>query len=436
MQNREKRIFIIGEVFLENHLDLQEVRLGGIFHSARMLKAIDVDYALAGIMPSYLYKDFEKYSGRLGASKASMIGEVLYSPNIMNIGESKKIGLQRPEDIYREPLEIHINIDKLKTLISDFNPTDVLIYFGEYDVKSILHVLKEHPLKIHAECQHIEQLDFIDIKLESIFISTSSNLFKSLGNNLFGLVNSKLIDLANYILLKENRGGSTLIDIKGNNIIEVPAFLVHNEHSMGVGDCYIASFISLLGLYSAGDAAKISAFYAGEYSMTFNDDAFMESIRYIEKSEILKLDGIRLPWDTRNKIHIYIAGPDFPNRDRTYFDKIESMLMYHNFQPHRPIKENGVYTGNEHYHIQQEMYQRDVELLEVSELMIAVLLDNDPGTLVEIGWMNRHEKPIILYDPFNIAHNLFLKKSVDCIVHQLDELIYQVYNVLSKYRNY
>jgi len=118
--------------------------------------------------------------------------------------------------------------------------------------------------------------------------------------------------------------------------------------------------------------------------------------------------------------------------DRTYFEKVDRALNYYNFSPHRPIVENGVYTGKEDYHIQQEIYNEDVRLLEISELMVVVLLNDDPGTLVEIGWMNKEGRPIILFDPFHIVHNLFLKKSVTCIAHSVDEVIYHVFRLLGK----
>jgi hypothetical protein len=46
-----QKILIIGEVFIDTHLDIIDengplVRLGGIFHSARAFSAMNIDYVL------------------------------------------------------------------------------------------------------------------------------------------------------------------------------------------------------------------------------------------------------------------------------------------------------------------------------------------------------------------------------------------------------
>ncbi|WP_421662691.1 nucleoside 2-deoxyribosyltransferase [Lysinibacillus telephonicus] len=94
---------------------------------------------------------------------------------------------------------------------------------------------------------------------------------------------------------------------------------------------------------------------------------------------------LKLSWDNRQNVNIYLAGPDFPRYDTSLFDEIEQSLKLYNLSPHRPIKENGLFTGNETYEIRQAMYDKDVELLKKCDFMIAILIDDDPGTFVEIG---------------------------------------------------
>lgn len=436
MQNN-KRILIIGEVYTDNHVDQNIVRLGGIFHSARALSAIKENYALAAILPSYLVKDFEHYSTKLNAISAKVIGEIKYSPNIININESKEISSQGYQDILRDQAKIELNIEKLHEQILEFKPTDIVIYPGKYDLQNILKQLikQDENLKIHIDFQYSQPLtnllNIIDQKIETIILSTSSDLYKEVGSTILSLITSKINDIANFILLKENRGGSTLINTSTQEIIEAPAYLVINKHSVGIGDCYNVVYISFIDRYSHADAMKLASYYSSEYAVTYDYELFEENIELTSIKEILALKGVRLPWDIRDEKHIYIAGPDFPNKDRRYFEELECALKYHNFVPHRPIIENGLYTGQEEYHIQQQIYNNDLKLLEKADLMIAILLDNDPGTLVEIGWMNKKGKPIILFDPFNIAHNLFLKKSVTSIAKTMDEVIYQVFNLLN-----
>ena len=60
MHNR--KILIIGEVYVDQHLDIIEngystSRLGGIFHAARSCDALNIEYALAYYAPDYPLQD-------------------------------------------------------------------------------------------------------------------------------------------------------------------------------------------------------------------------------------------------------------------------------------------------------------------------------------------------------------------------------------------
>lgn len=431
-----KRILVIGEVYTDNHVDANFIRLGGIFHSARAFDALKANYALAAIIPSYLELDFQKFAQKLNASTTECIGEIKRSPNVINIKDSKEISSQGYEDILRDQAETTLNIEAFENFYNSYKPTDLIIYPGKYDLVALLKVLPNDQVKIHLDFQYSEDLigDFKGncLTFETLIFSTTSKLFLDTGGTILDLFNSELADLALSILLKENRGGSTLLQTTIQTIHEAPAFNILNTHSVGLGDCYNAAYVFYNSLLTIEQSLKMASYIASEYSGTFDHDDFKETVNLIEEENIQQISGVRIPWETRQRKHIYLAGPDFPSLDRNLFEKIEESLKYHNFVPHRPILENGLFTGKESYSEQQIMYNRDVALLEKSDLMIAVLLEDDPGTFVEIGWMKHAEKPIILFDPFKKAFNLFLTKSVTCIVHTLDEVIFEVFNLLNQ----
>ena len=78
------------------------------------------------------------------------------------------------------------------------------------------------------------------------------------------------------------------------------------------------------------------------------------------------------------------------------------------------------------------IFSEDVKALEHSSLMIAVLLYDDPGTLVEIGYFFKSNKPIVLFDPYGIARNMFLRNSVNDICYNLESLTEAVFKHLSR----
>ena len=96
----KKRILIIGEVFVDTHLDIVNgnktpmTRLGGIFHAARALSALRTDYALAFYSPSYLERDIRRFSEKLNAKASYSIGSIDAAPNVMLIRESTEAGVK------------------------------------------------------------------------------------------------------------------------------------------------------------------------------------------------------------------------------------------------------------------------------------------------------------------------------------------------------
>ncbi|WP_163969655.1 nucleoside 2-deoxyribosyltransferase [Oceanobacillus halotolerans] len=135
----------------------------------------------------------------------------------------------------------------------------------------------------------------------------------------------------------------------------------------------------------------------------------------------------QLNWEDRRDYHIYIAGPDFPHIDTKPIEDVHIALDEQNFSPHRPIKENGLFTGEETEEEKLAIYEKDIQLLQKCSLLVAVLINDDPGTYVEIGWMAKSGKPTILYDPDYKAENLFLIKTVNQVCHTLDEVVDAVF---------
>ena len=413
-----KRILVVGEVMVDNYVDAQVVTLGGIMHAAKMLRALETPFALAGIVPSYLSEQFLAVSRQLQAEAAVRFGTVQNCPNVRNVRATKDIFGHDSEELLADIASIQLNSEALEVLIKDFQPTDIIIYTGKFDYTVVGKIANGAHIHLNV-CHSLRRSALSPIQLETIMLSTSTTLFKELGHTVEGVRNHSL---AKRMLVKENRGGATLF--ANGEVNEAPAFLTHSAHP-ALGDAYSAAFIATNSLH-------LAAFYVGEYAATLDFEQFVRHVKAVSEEEILALSGVRVPWDERSHMHIYIAGADFPIKDRTLFEQVDQALKFHNFASHRPIVENGVFTGQEPYHLQQAMYNKDLFLMEKAALTVAVLTENDPGTLVEIGWMDHKRTPTILFDPYKIAHNLFLKKSVTCIVHTVEDVIFETFNLLNQ----
>lgn len=433
-----KKFLIIGEVFTDLHLDTRDslLRLGGIFHSARVFNSINGNYALAAIAPTYLYGNIDEFGNRLGADQTFIVGEIDGCPNLITIKDSKESGDQGYNDVLRNQCKVTVDQEKLRRVIEIYNPTDIILYPGKYSINDITQLLKVFKGKIHIDIQYDGKgvRSFIEegINIETIILSTSSSLFRENNSSVIDLVKSPLFSNTNSLLLKENRGGSRFYNFTNAVWYEAPAFKTDTVHSVGVGDCFNTVFLSLNRQRNINSALKIASYISMIYASTMDFVTFKDLISGLVYDEIDKLQGNRISWEERAKHHIYIAGPDFPDVDTSFIKELYDDLKYHNFIPHRPVKENGLISGVEPEDQQIKAYQKDISLLEKSSVLIAVILNDDPGTYVEIGWMSKSGKPVIIFDPFKQVRNLFLKKSADYITHSINEVIDLVYEVLGR----
>ena len=438
MSENKQKVLVIGEVFVDFYFDStpqKTVRLGGIFHAARALSSLEIEFALAYYSPTYLDEEIQKWAKFLNAKESFKLGNIKHAPNVMLISNSKEDASQAYENVLCEQAVFSEDGD-VNEIVKSFNPSDIIIFPGRYNTKSILDKLKNYSGKIHMDIGYDSEdiIGAIDNEIDCLFISTSSNLFEKYKNkspSVF-LKNLKIMQ-CNYFIVKENRGGSYCYDVKNDKTYEAGAFLFDIVHSVGVGDVYDCFFIArceLIGKRRVVFSSFCAAYYAS--TLLFND--FKANINVIKNdSEICSFIGKRLSWFDRSDKNIYIAAPDFPYVDnRTILDNVNECLKYHNFSTRLPIRENGLVERTTSPKDIVDIYNKDIKLLHECDLLIGVLLYNDPGTLVEIGMFKQLGKPVIIYDPFQHCDNMFVLNYVDKICYDLDELIRGIFDMLGE----
>jgi len=439
---RYKKILIIGEVFVDNHLDLQEdeqciVRLGGIFHAIRACAALNIDYSFAYFAPEYLDEDIQEYSLKLKSKGAYKLGKVNKAPNVFIINGSDESGRQIYGNVLSKQAQ-YIKTNSVLNVLNKVQPTDVIIFPGRYGTKNILEDMAQFKGKIHIDFNYDSEdlLDFVNCNVSTAILSTSSSTFSAFftdGNydKIIEFFNRKKV---NKLIIKENRGGAWLYDFGSLYEVNAPAYLDKVLHSVGVGDVYDIAFIC--EWYSGNDKNNmcLAAWMAVLYAKTMHFESFKANIALLLENadEQIQLLGIRVPWNSRKKYNIYMAAPDFDYVDTSKLDKLVDALLYHNFSPRLPIQENGQVSKDMSQDEEQKIYAKDIALLKKCDLMIATLLYNDQGTLVEIGSYLAEKKPIILYDPDKILNNIFLKYSCDYYCITKSEVINAVFEAIDR----
>lgn len=130
--------------------------------------------------------------------------------------------------------------------------------------------------------------------------------------------------------------------------------------------------------------------------------------------------------------NIYIAAPDFNYINKDAINRIAECLKYHNFTPRLPVRENGQLTADATNTQRQEIYNADINLLQECQLVLAVMVFDDPGTIFEVGFAVGIQKPVLVYDPYHNVANPMLSQSANLVSPSLDEIIGLVFEIASR----
>ncbi len=407
-------------------------------HAARAMWALDLKYSLAYAAPAYLVPLVEDFAGRHGADHCVQIAEISGSPNVALIPEPTEAGSQGYEVLLRDSQRTRAVNDTFPTLgKTDFS--DVIIFPGGFDLPAVLTAFSTSRARCHIDVAYdIENLDVcgdLGRTFDVVMLSTSSKLFLDTYSADPARAKDAVVGrFAKRLLFKENRGGVRLYT-DGGPTLEVGAQVRPIEHSVGVGDCFNVAFTVLRNRHPERVALAFASFIAAEYAATTFPEDFKDAVSRtlkIAPEDITEIEGVRLPWESRQAINVYIAAPDFDYVDRSPIVAMEEALRYHNFSPRRPILEHGQAKKDDTPARKRQLFDQDMELIDQCQIMVAVLLDNDPGTLIEMGLAKQQGKPVITYDPFGIAQNLVLQQIPNVLAASLDEAIAGVFEYAAR----
>ncbi len=433
-------LLLIGEVFVDftlpNATAKSKLRLGGIVHAARGLWAVDQSFAVAAVCPAYLVDSARKCLEHLGCTEFIWLAEVKGSPNLMAIGEPTEIADQGYEDILRDEKSIELlghdkDVERFKRC---------LVFPGKFDLLFVAKLISDDAkvsFDIAYDLPDTKPLAAFKGRILALITSTSSNLFlENAATDVTDLIDDLRLFSPACVLLKENRGGSRLFDLDSGTVEEIPALLEETVNSVGVGDVYSAVFVSLIeaNMQDAGwKAARAATCYA---QTTFPDDFKRDVGRSLRLSidEMRGLGGTFVPWHDRPKFPIYFAAPDFTYIERTFIDKALKALCYHNFKVRRPVFKNGELKQDSNLGEMHTMFTVDVTLLKDCELVFALPLKRDPGTLVEMGWAMATDIPVITYDPLKENTNTMVIAGSKAYSDNLDICLNRLFDAMSNLR--
>ena len=433
-------VLVVGELVVDytlaQHGAMCKLRLGGVGHAARGLWAAELDYSVAAFCPQYLVDEAKRYLAEFGCKEFIWLGDVVGAPNVILIGDVAEVSQQGYEDLMRDTKVVKFH-DPLPQLDAY---QKVVVFPGSFDINKLASAFAEEArfsFDIAYDVEDLSSLETFRGRVEAVIISTSSSLFMRLGKrDIDGLLDAIKRLSPDVFLLKENRGGSRLFDIRNGGVDEIPATLSHTVNSVGVGDVYSSVMV---GLSHIGwtEAAWRGSQAATAYSQsTFPDDIKRDVQRGFRLSVgvLQALGGTVLPWHDRQSYSIYLAGPDFSYVEKQELDRAVDSLTYHNFKVRRPILENGELKRPASEADLRRTYQMDCQLLKECDVVFSVPLDRDPGTLVEIGMAIEMGKPVITYDPRRENENTMVVSGSSMYSADLDACLNGTFNIIAELR--
>ncbi len=429
---------MVGELVVDytlgQHGSMCKLRLGGVAHAARGLWAAGVEYSIAVFCPQYLVDEATDYLAQLECYEFIWLGDVVGAPNVIVIGDVTEVAHQGYEDLMRETKSLKLR-DPLPSLEAY---QKVVVFPGKFSIDALAQAFSKDAwlsFDVAYDLEDLSSLEAFRGRLQAIIISTSSSLFMNLGHeDLDGLLAAVRTLSPEVFLLKENRGGSRLFDLRKGTVLEIPATLGRTINSVGVGDVYSSVMVahSQKGwVEAAWRGCQAATIYS---QSTFPDDIKREVQRgfRLPLNTLQGLGGTSLPWHDRQKYSIYLAGPDFSYVDKRELDRAVDSLTYHNFRVRRPIVENGELERPATEGGLRRAYFLDCQLLRDCDVVFAIPLDRDPGTLVEIGMAIEMGKKIVTYDPRRENENTMVMVGSSIYSADLDTCLNGTFNVIAE----
>lgn len=205
-----------------------------------------------------------------------------------------------------------------------------------------------------------------------------------------------LRDRADVVVIKEGPAGASVFD-RGELIKTVPAYKSNFVYKVGSGDVFTAMFAHgwmERGLDPAAAADEASR-YVAEYVETQN-------LRMPLKAP--EREPVRLAFRPAKK-RVYLAGSFFSTEHIWIIDEAFAALQSLGLDCFSPWHHVGVGTG-------QEIAEADLAAMDECQIVLALIADLDPGTLIELGYAISEEKQI-----FVVAQN---NRPQDLTMLQLD----------------
>ena len=183
----------------------------------------------------------------------------------------------------------------------------------------------------------------------------------------------------------------------------VPAYESHKIDPIGSGDSFVAAFsyFKLIKGLSHLDSAK----YASISTAFYVQNGVLTGAEHLDN--FAKTLKVHKPTDKKKKV--YLAGPFFSVSQMWLINEAKANLEAFGFDVFSPYHELGIGPA-------EVVAPKDAEAIDNADIVYAIFDGHDPGTLFEIGYAIKANKPVLVFSEQSTEEQLKMYKGTGCVI--------------------
>lgn len=193
---------------------------------------------------------------------------------------------------------------------------------------------------------------------------------------------------ADVVVVKQGSRGASLFTLGGER--HLPAYRTDKVWAIGSGDVFAATFAHFWAERKASpeeaadNASLASAYYCSTQVLPIPTELYAEDS--FQPSRL----SLRDPRSSEPAPLVYLAGPFFTMAERWMVENARSALLNQGLQVFSPLHDVG-------HGVASDVVPEDIDAIERSDVVFALVDNLDPGTLFEIGYARAMDIPVVAF---------------------------------------
>ncbi|OPY62257.1 MAG: putative sugar kinase YdjH [Pelotomaculum sp. PtaU1.Bin065] len=409
--NCECDFVVVGEVCLDSLAGAPHERPGGSIYSAYAGTKVGARTAIIGSMGEL---DKDKILPTLRDY------EIIEKYIQLVPGHTTRYLLQHVDEVL--PLTASI--------VKNSHPIDIPNVFPEtkailfYPHPNIEIIIEQYPYAIKGLDVQYDIGKVVDLKglsyIDVIFIS-SSDILSFTGKPLNEIVDFFLNKGVKIVVTKFGPGGSCIYQ-RDKERIDIPAFKSHYKWTVGAGDVYNAVFLIK---YMESENVKNAGLFASLSAAYFIENFEFDKEQWMYDEMVKNREKVFVHPEMAEKEIIYLAGPFFSQGERTIVSLVYHALKKCGFCVYSPLHEDGIVDG---FNKSFKAFKNNISAIKEASILVAILDNEDPGTVWECGYAYAIGKPIFAIQTIDKKLNLMTEFGPEVICPSLRCLVDSLYN--------